>query len=504
MEAKEKQLSKSLGANIIKLLSSRVATQVISFITAPIIARLFSPDDFGIRQIFVSIAGVIIVITCLRYELSIPLGKNEKEAIASFTLSLFFTLIFTFVVLAVVPVGKGKIAQWFKAPELNIFFGLLPIAVFIGGSGSSLGYWAAREGRFGAMAWSGFGSSLSSMLITIAWALIIGASAAGLFAGYFAGAVVGILLLLAFFSRKLVSDIRNANLSFEMLWTVAKRHKKFPIFDTWTGLLNSLSHQLSPIVLGLYFSTTVVGYYSLGQSLVSLPMALLGGSIAQVFFPTAAEEYNKKGSLSDIVSNIFRRLVQIGVFPMVALGFLGSILFGFVFGQKWIEAGVYTQILSGYVLFQFVSSPLSTVFSIFQRQGTALAWNAGFISSKLLGILLGSKTGRPRIALALYSIVSVIAYIFLLGWILRNSGVSLRWGVKVILKYLCLSCLLLLPVGFLALTLGNIFIILASLGLATIIYAYVLYRFDPSIRRTVTEIITERIPFERRNKKEID
>ena len=73
-------MSKSLGANIIKLLSSKVAAQVITFATAPIIARLFLPEHFGIVQIFSSIAGVITVITCLRYELSIPLAKDEKEA----------------------------------------------------------------------------------------------------------------------------------------------------------------------------------------------------------------------------------------------------------------------------------------------------------------------------------------------------------------------------------------------------------------------------------------
>ncbi|MBC8230814.1 oligosaccharide flippase family protein [bacterium] len=52
----------SIGRNVLKLLSSRVATQILSFVTAPIIARLYSPDDFGIRQIFMSIAGVIAVV----------------------------------------------------------------------------------------------------------------------------------------------------------------------------------------------------------------------------------------------------------------------------------------------------------------------------------------------------------------------------------------------------------------------------------------------------------
>ena len=479
----------ALGANVIKLLSSRIAAQVIGFATAPISARLFSPDDFGIRQIFVSIAGVIAVITCLRYELSIPLGRNEKEVSASFTLSLFFTLIFTLVVLAVVPVLKGKIAQWFKAPELKIFLGLLPIAVFIGGLGSSLRYWAAREGRFGAMAWSDFSSALGSRLAPIAWAVIIGASAAGLFAGYFAGAVVGILVLLIFLSRKLVSDIKNAHLNFEMLWTVAKRHKKFPIFSTWSGLLNTLSRELPTMVLGLYFSTTVVGYYSLGYRLVSLPMGLLGGSISQVFFPVAAKEYNEKGTLSQIVSNMFRRLVQIGVFPLVVLGFLGSILFGFVFGEKWIEAGVYSQILAAWLLFFFINSPLSSVFAILNRQGTNLFLNILTIFGRVAGLLVGGIIfGSPRWALGIFAAFSVFIIIGRLIWIMKLSNVSALWASKTILKYMALSCIILLPVKFISWIVEDSIIVLATTILATAFYIVVLLRIEPSFKQFILTI----------------
>ena len=492
-------MNKSIGVNIAKLLSSKVAARVISMMTAPIVARLFLPEHFGVCQIFMSIAAVITVVACLRYEASIPLGRDENEAVASFTLSIFLSLAFTLIVLVVIPVGKEKIALWFKAPELNILLWLLPIAVFMRGFQSSLEYWAARGGSFGAIAWSGFGSVFGGRSITIAWALIIGASAAGVLAGYFSSAAVGILLLLIFLSRKLVSDIKNANLNLGVLWTVAKRHRKFPLVDIWSGLLNTFSTQLPSMLLGLYFSTTVVGYYSLGDRIVSLPMLLLGGSIDQVFFPTAAEEYNATGTLSKIVSNVFRRLVQISVFPMVALAFLGATLFGFVFGQKWLEAGVYAQILSGWILLRFITSPLSTVFFVLHRQGTILAFNVGLAFSRTVALLLGAKMGIPRVALAAYSVVSAIGFAFLLCWILRNSGVSLRWGANVLLKYILSSCLLLLPAGLLAWISGKIFIVLASLGLATIIYAWGLYRFDPSLRN----IITERLPFGRWNRKEI-
>jgi len=493
----------SIGRNVVKLTSSKIAVLVLSFISAPIIARLFLPEHFGIFQIFESIAGIIGVITCLGYELSIPLGVNKKETSASIIICLLSTLIFTLLVLTAVPFSKGSMARWFKAPELSIFLWLLPLAVFIGGLEKALRYWAAREGRFGAVAWAEFCCELSGKLVNVAWALIIGASALALFAGHFAGIIFGILLLLVFLSRRLVSDIKESDLDLKMILTVAKKHKKFPIFNTWTELLNAFSVQVPPIILGLYFSTTVVGNYSIGKRLISLPMMLLGTSIRQVFFPTAAKEYIETGTLSTVVSNIFERLVQIGIFPIIALGFLGAPLFGFVFGEKWIEAGVYAQILSAWTLIVFISAPLSSTFSILQRQGTGLAFNIGLVISRTLALLVGAQMGEPRITLAAFVIVSVIGWIFMLCWILRNCEVSLRWGMKIAVKYMVLSSLLLLPACCFAWILDNMFLVLASLVFATILYVYGLYRFDPGVRDFTADIITRMLQLGRWNKKEV-
>jgi lipopolysaccharide exporter len=479
-------MSNSLGINIAKLVTSKVAAQAISIATVPIIARLYLPDAFGVRQIFISIASTIVVVSCLRYEISIPLGKDEKESSASLALSMLFTLVFTLAVLAVVPFLRGVIARRFNAPELKAFLWLLPAGVFLGGLRKSLNFWASREGKFGAMAWSAFGSALGTSSTTIVWALILGGTVAGLFAGYLAGAIFGVILLLLFLSRKIISDIRSARLDFATIRTIAKQHKKFPLFSTWSGLLNTVSAQLPPIILGLYFSTIVVGYYSLGHRLVALPMALLGSSVAQVFFPAASKEYNETGDLSGIVGEIFKRLVQIGVFPMVALGLLGAPLFAFIFGKNWTEAGVYAQILSGYLILQFISSPLSAVFGIFQRQGTLLIWNAGLVSSRLLLLALGSRAGKSRTALVLYTIISAIAYSLLLIWIFRRSGVSISWGLKLTLKYLSLSFLLLLPAVCLAGFGQAAHVILLGVAPAIIIYVYGIYRFDSGFRSAVT------------------
>lgn len=207
-------------------------------------------------------------------------------------------------------------------------------------------------------------------------------------------------------------------------------------------------------------------------------MALLGTSVAQVFFPAASKEYNDTGDLSGIVSKMFERLIQIGVFPMVALALLGGPLSAFIFGKNWTEAGVYAQILSAYVLFQFVSSPLSAVFAILQRQGTGLAITVALLLGRTLALLLGARIGGPRVALAAYSVASVSHYSFICYWVLRNSHVYLRPALKTLLKYVSLSCLILIPASLGAYIGRSTLAILPGFGFAVGIYLYGLYRFD--------------------------
>ena len=251
------KLSDSFGSNVAKLLSSKILTQSVSIITAPIIARLFLPEHFGIRQIFMSITSVVVAISGLRYELTIPLGKDDKEAISSFTLSSLLTTFFSLLALALIPFLKARIAEWFKTPELEYFLWLFPVAVFTGGVGASLKYYASRRGKFGVIAWTDFISTASGIFTTILWGLVFGASATGLFVGYFCGTILGVILIFGGLSREFLLDFKNSEVNFTAIWTSAKTYKKFPMFDTWSALLNSISVQLPTFILGLYFSPKI-------------------------------------------------------------------------------------------------------------------------------------------------------------------------------------------------------------------------------------------------------
>jgi len=225
----------------------------------------------------------------------------------------------------------------------------------------------------------------------------------------------------------------------------------------------------------------------MAKSAVSLPMRLVGQSVSQVFYPTAAKEYNETGSLSKVVSDVFKRLVQMGVFPMVVLAFLGGELFGFVLSEKWTEAGVYAQILAPWLLFNFFVSPLG-VFNILNRQGTGLVFTSAAIVGRAAALLIGGLYFSPQIGLGLFVGFNILLSIASLSYRLRVSKVSLFWAGEKIIKYIVVCSILVFPVKLLT-YIAEDWIVAAATLLVSLIYIAVLLKADASLRRFVLNIL---------------
>ena len=55
-------------------------SQLINFITLPIITRLFTPDDYGVFTIAMTISAFFIIISTLNYDKAIILPKEEEKS----------------------------------------------------------------------------------------------------------------------------------------------------------------------------------------------------------------------------------------------------------------------------------------------------------------------------------------------------------------------------------------------------------------------------------------
>jgi len=169
----------------------------------------------------------------------------------------------------------------------------------------------------------------------------------------------------------------------------AIRYKRFPIYSSWSGFLNTASLQVPIILLSSFFSSTVAGLYFYSHKLLNMPMSLLGMSIGQVFFQKASEHKKNPEKLKEITFLVYKKLLYIGVFPLALIMVYGDYIFSFVFGDSWRLAGEYAQVLSPWILFVFISSPLSTLFDVLEKQKEELIFNYLIFIARVAALFVG-------------------------------------------------------------------------------------------------------------------
>ena len=472
-------------SNVLKLTSGSVIAQGLGILVAPILTRLFAPEAFGVAALFTSITGIIGVVACLRYEHSIMLPKTDEEAANLFGVSVFFVLVVTGISALVILFAGDRIAQLLNSPNLSKYLWLVPPTVFVGGVFLVLNYWNSRTKHFGRLSIVRIVSSVTMQATKVS---------AG-FAGFVSGGVlIGTTVLGQIVStivlggqiwrdnRRLFKD----NIRWERIVAGLRRHKRFPIYSTWSALLNSTSQQMPVLILAFYFSPEVVGYFALGRAVLGLPMSMIGTSIAQVFYQKAAEAHSRAGDLPRVVEEVFKRLVSLGIFPILLLTLIGEDIFIVFFGERWAEAGVYVQILGLWIFFQFISSPIGTLFSVLEKQGSGLLFNGILLVTRATSLIIGGMTGDVRFTLFLFASTGVVCYGFLCFWLISKAGIPVMQALYHIVKYSMYSSPLLIVIALAKWSLGVQEIGVLLLGLfCTIMYYFLVIRQDKELKKPI-------------------
>ena len=111
--------------NVSTLSFGSIFAQFLGILAAPILTRLFAPEEFGIAGLFASIAGVIGVFSCLRYELAIMLPSNDDRAVNLLAGALILSIFISILSVILVFFAKDSILNFFNASANSIFYTLI-------------------------------------------------------------------------------------------------------------------------------------------------------------------------------------------------------------------------------------------------------------------------------------------------------------------------------------------------------------------------------------------
>lgn len=437
----------SFASDVLKLVSGSTISQVLTILAAPLLTRLYGPAPWGILALFTAITGILGVIVCLRYELAIMLPEKDEEAANLLGVSLIFPVIVSLLLVPVIWWGKEPVMRWLNAQELAPYLWLIPIMVFISGVFLALNYWNSRTRHFGRLAIARVTSSFATISGKLGFGYAGYANAGTMMYATVAGQAIATTIL----GGQIWRDDRKVflkSISWKGMRDAIIRYRKFPIYSTWASLLNVISVQLPTMMLAFFFSPIVVGLYALGHRILTRPLQFIGQAVGQVFFQRAATSATD-GTLRQVVEKTACLLAKIGFFPMILIAVIGPDLFSFVFGEQWREAGVYTQILVPWSMCVFISSPLSSLNSVLEKQRVGLLFNVLQISTRLGSLVIGGITGNIIFGLILFSLSGVFTVICFQAYHFKICGVNLRSFYIGILGILGIAIIFVSPVIFL-------------------------------------------------------
>ncbi|WP_366556744.1 lipopolysaccharide biosynthesis protein [Aquibaculum sediminis] len=459
-------LPRSRFARSVSILAGgTAAAQLLVILAAPLLTRLYGPEDFGLLAAFAALMAILAVISNLRYQFAIPLPANDLEAAHVLGLCLAAVLGLALLSLVIVALFAAPVAALLHLPALADYLWLLPLGLLLAGIYEAFMYWAIRERGFPVIARTRLYQGLVTVAIQLGGFLL---GPLALLLGHVAGNGAGVVGLGEVAVRKRWSLFRRVRPA--GLWRAAVRYRRFPLFSTWSGAFNTLSTQVPPLLFAALFSPAAAGLYALAQRVLALPMSVVGQAVSDAFFTDAAEA-RRSGDLSGLVTKIYEKLVQVAMPPALVLVLAGPQLFALVFGTEWHQAGSFAQWMAPWLLFQFVTSPLSLLFDVLEKQVDEMLFQLGLLLGRVLALFIGYWMGSLILTVALFSLVSALCYVGKLFWLFHLVLGNWRPLVAPLLQAAAWALLLASPLAVIAFFEVTPQLWLSAVGLAAVMIA---------------------------------
>ena len=281
------------------LIFGTVLAQLIPIALQPILRRIYTPEEFGLFAVYLSLIGMVVVAANLRYESTIVLPEDDDNAsnliVGGFFISLVFSLVF-FILLFLF--GDNLIQLLSLPKDISKWLYVLPFSVFVISCSRILNFWLTRKKAFKASAVNKVARRSSEGVIQTVGNTFL---SSGLIIGNIIGDTVNLFVsILQSIKYGLNFKAYKISITKQQL----KKYIDFPKYSTIPTLLNSISLFLPVIIINQFYSQEVTGYFDLSRQMLALPLALVSMAVSQVLIQKVVEYKQNRKKITKLVTKI--------------------------------------------------------------------------------------------------------------------------------------------------------------------------------------------------------
>ena len=400
--------------NFTKLLSANLVAQVIGLVVYPILTRVYAPEDFGLLNLFLSIGGVLIILSTAEYYYAIVLPKEETDAEQVLGVGVLW-LVATTILVGLSVAFARPISLLFKSPDLISYYWLMPLYVFAMGAWNLLNYWYIRHKEYNPIS----SYQVSQNVLSAGGKLGMGWGGV-LHGGMIYSVVVAPLISLVcswIYARKTLLPAWR-RISWRGVGEQAKLYRNFPCFVLPRSFVNMLAGQMPILLLTPFFGGEAVGFLSLAILLGYTPIGTITRAIYQVMYQHTMEQVHKQKPIGQMFRKFILSASAIIIPVFVGLWFVLPKLTAWLLGAEWHISGEYIRWMLPWLYVSLLSCSINFLFDVFMKQKWGLFFEVMLAVMRVAGLCIGVWAGNFMLAIMCYSFFTALALVAQIIWML--------------------------------------------------------------------------------------
>ncbi len=399
----QKKITGNLFSGVSWLLSGTSIQAVLQIIVLIVLARILTPEDFGI----ITAAQIIINLSLIFAQLGVGPALIQRKNIASRTIRTGNTisLVFGFSLFVLTFLLSGYLERFFDISGLSLVIKFLSISFIIQSVSVIYESLLYRKFRYNIIAISEVISYLVGYgLLSITFAYL-GFGYMSLVYGILAKHLIKTLILFAKSEKKYGLSYSN------------KEAREILIFGggmTLSKIYNYFALQADNVIIGRYLNAEILGMYSKAYQLISMPANLIGGALDKALFPIFSAIQDDLNKVVSYYYSILSLICTLLLPVSVVLFFNSENVILLILGEQWIEIapvfGILVIALFFRTAYKISVSTLRSIGLVYKNAHFQLLYAFKVIVFSLVGVRYGVFGVSLGVLMAIISIYVILYF----------------------------------------------------------------------------------------------
>lgn len=405
----------SIGANAaggaIWVGAGQACRTIFMLVSTLFVARLLTPDDFGVVAMVAPIAAFVLLIQDLGLSQAVIQARkiDDDNLNAIFWLNIVLGITIGVFLIAAAPL----VGSFYSEPRVVLVVALSAVPALI--TSATLQHTAilSRQMDFRSLAFSDFANAVFALVSSIVFAYML-RSYWAIWLGQLAGlsAQAGVLWLRSVWRPRLSLKLSGIG-----------DYMRFGGGVTGYNVMNYVVRNMDNVIIARQFGSAALGAYDQSYKLMMAPMQAINSPLSRVMMPVLSRLIDDPVRYRSAFVRVVKALLFVLTPALAVLVAMSNDVVVMLLGSRWIDAGPIFLWLSLTGLLQPIANATGWLFLSVGRTRQMFYWAIFSAVVTAIGFLVGLKWGPVGVAASLF-VTLALRMPILFWWSTIGTGVK--------------------------------------------------------------------------------